>query len=226
MPTRKIQPYHTLLTERRTIGQLYNLKNHFLPQQCHVLAGNQRLQDQISIQWADIATLKVDAVVNAAQPTLTPGGGICGAIFAAAGDELEEECSRFGRGIKAGQAVLTRGCQLTAPYIIHAVGPNKDVVGEKERASELLSDMYTRIFELCKANKIRKIAIPSISSGIYGIDPTLCAFEACKSAVFALLDDDLPHLEVIFVLFDPKIEGKDQEKESTRAASFFLDALQ
>ncbi|KAJ3532710.1 hypothetical protein NM208_g8319 [Fusarium decemcellulare] len=193
---------------------------------------NQRLQDQISIQWADIATLKVDAVVNAAHPSLTPGGGICGAIFAAAGiEELKEECNRFPGGIKAGNAVLTRGCNLPAPYIIHAVGPCKDTQYEKERAPQLLSSMYTHIFELCKANQIRKIAIPSISSGIFGIDRTLCAFEACKSAVFALLDDDLQDLEVIFVLFDPEVEKKDNSglspaQKSTQSVSFFLDALQ
>ncbi|KAF5003927.1 hypothetical protein FDECE_9561 [Fusarium decemcellulare] len=240
MAPRAIQPYQNILQTPQTIKDLYTLKTHLIPQECRTTAGTKRLHGQISIQWADIAMLEVEAVVNAAQPNLQQGGGICGAIFAAAGaKDLKKACDAFGRGIDAGQAVLTDGCGLVAKHIIHAVGPNKSVRDEQKEAPELLSSVYREIFELCKAHKIKKIAIPSISSGIYGIDPDLCAFKAAEAAVFALFDPDLRHLEVVFVIFCPNMSGPlikytshtGEQKNvtpnemSTILASPFLDAL-
>jgi O-acetyl-ADP-ribose deacetylase (regulator of RNase III) len=115
----------------------------------------------------DITKMSVDAVVNAANTALKMGGGVCGAIFAAAGAEkLQKECDRIG-GCSVGEAVITKGYNLPAKYIIHTVGPIWE--GDSTDEEKLLHDCYTNSMLLALKNNLKSIAFPLISSGIYGI---------------------------------------------------------
>ena len=121
-------------------------------------------KENISIILGDITKAKVDCIVNAANCTLLGGGGVDGAIHAAAGPELLEECKALN-GCKTGQAKLTNGYNLLAKYIIHTVGP---VYSNSESDKTDLANCYTNSLQLAKENNIKSIAFPAISTGIYG----------------------------------------------------------
>ena len=146
---------------------------------------------------ADITTLRVDAIVNAANESLLPGGGVCGAIHRASGPELVAECRLLGR-CRTGDAKLTKGYRLAAPHVIHTVGPVWH--GGRQGEPVLLASCYRRCIELAHAYGITTMAFPSISTGIYGypID------EAAKIAV-AVTRQSVAELtglsEVIFCCF-------------------------
>ena len=135
----------------------------------------------------DITTIAVDAIVNAANPALAPGGGVCGAIYAAAGPGLWEECKRLG-GCPPGQARLTGGFQLPARYIIHTVAPVwcGGCAGERE----ILASCYHSCLELAKNNGVRTIAFPSLGTGIYGV-PIRVGAETALQAVLGDINADV-----------------------------------
>ncbi len=145
----------------------------------------------------DITKMRTDAIVNAANPALTPGGGVCGAIFKAAGfEKLEAACRGIGR-CETGGAVITPGFELQAKYIIHAVGPVWQ--GGSKNEPELLKSCYRSALELAQRHRVRSIAFPLISSGIFGYPKA----EALKTAVSAISEFLLEHdMSVYLVVYE------------------------
>jgi O-acetyl-ADP-ribose deacetylase len=166
------------------------------------------MNKSISLVMADITTLKVDAIVNAANSSLLGGGGVDGAIHRAAGPQLLEECRGIG-GCPTGEARITSGYNLPARWIIHTVGPIWQ--GGKHGEDDLLACCYRNSFALARSHGAMSIAIPAISTGVYGF-PMERAWRIALGEMSAFLEKS-NGIEVIAVAF------------SARARQCYQDAL-
>lgn len=159
--------------------------------------GDARLRARV----ADLTTLDVDAIVNAANDRLAPGGGVCGAIHRAAGPELARACAALG-GCPTGEARLTPGFRLPARFVIHAVGPVWQ--GGDAGESGLLASAYRASLRLAREQGLRRIAFPAISTGIYGY-PIAAATRVAVQTVRQALQDHGGVEEVTFACFNPEV---------------------
>lgn len=154
--------------------------------------------ERMHLYSGDITTLKVDAIVNAANESLLGGGGVDGAIHRAAGPELLEECKSLG-GCETGDAKITAAYNLPAKYVIHTVGPIWK--GGLHEESKLLASAYRRSLEVALDYEVKTIAFPCISTGVYGYPPK----EAAEIAIWttqSFLENRSSDMEVTFVVFD------------------------
>lgn len=158
------------------------------------------MKSTIEIEKIDITKLTTDAIVNAANERLWSGGGVCGAIFRAAGSaELTKACQAIG-GCKTGNAVITPGFKLPARYVIHAVGPQWTDGNHNE--PKLLYGAYKQSLILAKENDLHSIGFPLISAGIFGYPLEGAwreAVQACKDFIDANQDYDM---QIVFAVLD------------------------
>jgi O-acetyl-ADP-ribose deacetylase (regulator of RNase III) len=163
---------------------------------------------RVRIEQGDITRLAVDAIVNAANAALMPGGGVCGAIHRAAGPGLAAECERIG-GCPTGEARLTGGYDLPARHVIHTVGPVWH--GGRDDEDALLARCYRSSLELAAAHGLRSVAFPAISTGIYGFPVERAAHIAIATIRDALTQ--LPAIEdVILVAYDDRTRRAYEEQ--------------
>ena len=154
-------------------------------------------EERVEVVSGDITTLKVDAIVNAANEQLLPGGGVCGAIHQAAGPELARECATVG-GCPTGEARITRGHRLPARHVIHTVGPVWRGGGEGE--DDLLAACYRNSLDLARDSGLVSIAFPAISTGIFGY-PLERATGIAVATVKDWLADNQEFERVVFAVF-------------------------
>jgi len=156
------------------------------------------LNNRIEIFQGDITGLQVDAIVNAANTSLLGGGGVDGAIHRAAGNELLEYCRKLN-GCSTGQSKITPGFKLQAKFVIHTVGPVWR--GGNNNEDNLLAGCYINSLKLAVENKIKSIAFPAVSTGIYSF-PLVRATRIAIKETKNFLDTDTSIERVIFVCYD------------------------
>lgn len=148
----------------------------------------------IEILQADITTLDVDAIVNAANNSLLGGGGVDGAIHRAAGPQLLAVCRTLD-GCATGDARITPGFNLPARYVIHTVGPVWS--GGQANEAALLASCYSRSFALAREYRLESIAFPGISTGVYGFPKP----QACRIALSVMLEHEMQFSRIIACCF-------------------------
>lgn len=154
---------------------------------------------KLQIIMGNITGQDTEAIVNAANKQLAPGGGVAGAIHRAAGPELWKECQKLG-GCETGQAKISGGYRLKAKYVIHTVGP---VYNNTPQNARDLESCYLNSLYLAKKQGIRSVAFPAISTGIFGYPLEDAADISLRTVIKFIQDNDLPET-VRFVLFGEK----------------------
>jgi O-acetyl-ADP-ribose deacetylase len=155
---------------------------------------------RLEVCVADITTLDVEAIVNAANRALLGGGGVDGAIHRAAGPQLKEECRTLG-GCETGSAKITRGYRLKAKHVIHAVGPVWGGGGKGE--DELLASCYRTSLALAAEQRLASIAFPAISTGVYSFPPDRAARIAVGTVAAEIAGAPQGIARVVFCCFAP-----------------------
>lgn len=155
----------------------------------------------ISARIVDITTLTMDAIVNAANSGLLPGGGVCGAIHRAAGPALERECRTLG-GCETGSARITAGYNLFARHVIHAVGPRWQ--GGQHDEEALLASAYRSALEIARQHGFATVAFPAISTGIYGYPLDEATRVAVRTVRHVVAQHPEAFREVVFACFDAR----------------------
>ena len=160
------------------------------------------LNGRVTVLVGDITQQETDAIVNAANASLMGGGGVDGAIHRAAGDEILEECkeirrTRFPNGLPTGEAVITTGGKLPALYVIHTVGP---IYGQHDgKEAELLANCYHNSLTLAVEKNLSSIALPAISTGVFGYPQGEAANVASKTIEnFLSTDHQLTEVRLVF----------------------------
>lgn len=161
----------------------------------------------------DITQQDTDAVVNAANKRLAPGGGVAGAIHKAAGEKLWEECKKTG-GCQTGEAKITKAYNLPSKYVIHTVGP---VYSKTDKDSEYLASCYKKSLELAHNNNIKSVSFPAISTGAFGYPVEKAADIAIKTIVKWLRNNPRKNVELVrLVLYsrdDYEVHKKTAEEQ-------------
>ena len=158
------------------------------------------MKSGVSAQRADITTLAMDAIVNAANESLLGGGGVDGAIHRAAGPQLLAECRTLG-GCPTGEARITHGYRLPSKHVIHTVGPVWQ--GGVCKEADLLTSCYRQSLSLARSNGLVSIAFPAISCGVYGYpygQATAIAAAECRAFLM-----QHPHMHIRFALFSDEL---------------------
>ncbi|OAA72073.1 LRP16 family protein [Akanthomyces lecanii RCEF 1005] len=158
---------------------------------------SESVNNRAALIRGDLTKLQVDAIVNAANTSLLGGGGVDGAIHAAAGRSLLDECRTLG-GCPTGESRITKGYRLPARHVIHTVGP---VYSSDDVSEPLLRSCYRSSLELAAQNGLRSVAFSGISTGIYGYPSVDAAVVACRTVREYLDEHDGPLEKVVFVTF-------------------------
>lgn len=156
------------------------------------------MKTKIELVFGDITEIAAGAIINAANRTLSGGGGVDGAIHRVSGPKLVEECRKLG-GCEPGQAKITKGYNLAADYVIHTVGPVWHA--GKYDEEKVLASCYRNSLNLAKAHNLKSIAFPSISTGIYRFPIERACLIALKTTLAFLKENPDTFEKVIFVLF-------------------------